>query len=224
MAQFYLNPYDISKSGLYFDTSDVERGVLDLDDALEQAIKGQFEEYSVELIDAPLKEAEVWQAVTLHHGDSYPAIRVWLEVLEEDDYDLPGVYWAMSDKGFSEVDEAKTYGEDAMVREGTIRDLADEFIADDPASWAENYFDYEALARDMAINQELPEEAYDEDGAQVWSDQEAEEYAEELVESTGVEGIGNLEYYIDEDKVARDLEFDYSEFEFGGTTYTAHDH
>jgi len=223
MATFYINPYDISKSGMYFDTDAIGTADYDdLDDLLEKKIKGKFEEYSLEFIDGDQKELAMWEAASRKRGAHYSALKVWLEIFETvDDHEMPGVYWAMDDMGESDLSAAKSYAEDAMVREGTVKELAGELIDESPEVYAENYFDYRSLATDIEINNELPEEAYDEDGEQLWDDREVLDYVERLVDEIGVENVNNYQYYVDEDKLARDLGYDYSEFLFDGVEHIA---
>lgn len=216
MAEFYINPYG-GKYGVAIDTDDAYGDVDILNDLLEEKIAGRFEEYSVDLVDGDNEEVAMWGAATTAKGAYHAALVLFVEAMDQEDYLRPGIFYALNGYGPSDINEAKEYAENGSVREGTLKDLAYEFV-DEGIMDTEYYFDYDAYARDLEINGGLPEEAYDEDGEQLWDDREVKDYAEQLVDDIGRSNIRGD--YIDYDKVARDLGMDHDQFNYDGNTYT----
>lgn len=210
MARFTLAPYDgpITSVEISADT--------DLDAALKAAIRGRFDEYEVMIADGTDEEIAVWQAVGSHY---YDGLVKFVEVLNEDEDLLPAICYAIENNIAYTVSEAVRWADDAMLREGDIENLAYELV-DEGIFDKSQYFDYDQLAYDLQIGGDLPEEAYNEDGELVWSEREIKDYAEQLVDDIGVENITGD--YVDYEAVARDLQHDYDEFDFGGTTYTVY--
>lgn len=210
MATFVLIPYD----GDYPSVSvDIEAGD-NLDSKLKSAIRGRFEEYEIEITDGTSEEIDIWSNIRDHH---YSGLRKFLDIFENHEDLLPGIAFAFYNYPDQSVEDAALYAENGMVREGDLESLAEEFV-DEGIVDTKNYFDYERFARDCEINGELPEEAYDEDGEQIWDSEEVLEWAESLVDDIGVENIQGD--YTDYEAIARDLAHDYAEFEFAGTEYT----
>ena len=217
MAEFYINPYG-GKSGVTIDTEDAYGRVDILNELLEDEIEGRFEEYSVDLVDGDTEEVAMWEAASTAQGPDYFGLALFVEAMDQEDYLRPGIFYALNGYASSDIDEAKDYAEEGGVREGTLKDLAYDFV-DEGIIDTENYFDYDAFAHALEVNGELPEEAYDEDtGEQLWDDSEVQDYAEQLVDDIGASEIGAD--YVDYDKVARDLGFDYDQFTYDGETYT----
>jgi hypothetical protein len=213
MTTFYLQPYSHTE-GAYLDLARVY-DTSDLDDAIEAAIGGRFEEYSVELIDGDREDVDLWSSITFRKGHTYSALDMFVTIRDEvDEYLIPGVAYAL-ERTARNIAEATAYADGGMLREGTIKDVAYE-LWEDGSVKIDDYFDAESYGRDQEINQSLPSDAYDEDGELVWTDRELKKWASNVDPST----IDNASYYVDWDTLDRDLSHEYDEFQFGGTTYT----
>ena len=215
MAQFFLNPYGEGK-GQYIETD----GISDSEElsnlVAKAARKGRFEEFSVEFIDGTDEEADLWNAI---RQDGYGGLDLFVRAVNDIllTYNLAGVYFAILNHGITDLDEALHYAENGGVREGTLEDLAHEFV-DEGIIDLGNYIDTDAIVYAMEVNGEFPEEFYDEDGDLIVSKRELKDYVNELVESDPASWVN--ESSVDYDAIERDLGYDYSEFEFGGNTYT----
>jgi len=220
MAEFYINPY-ANVAGISIDTDDVS-DIEDLDALLDEEIAGKFEEYSVELLDGTSAEIDMWQSISGQAGAHYSGLALFVEALNADEYLHPGIAFAFDNGSVDNVDDAVTYAENGSVSEGTLKDLAYASVDEGTIDLTNTfYFDYDGFARDLEINQGLPEAAYDQDtGEQLWDDRQVKDYAEELVDDVGGPSKISGGDYVDYDAVARDLGFDHSQFTFGGDTYT----
>jgi hypothetical protein len=214
MAQFYLNPYG-GGAGQYIETD----GISDSEElsnlVAKAARKGRFEEFSVEFIDGTDEEADLWKAISTHNSD-YHGLEMFLTAVNElDEYQLAGVYAALQ-HGYNKLEDAVEYAENGSVREGTLEDLAYEYV-DEGIIDLTSYIDTDEIIFAMEANGEFPEEFYDEDGNLAVSKSELESYVDELVESDPAAFSKN---FIDYKAIERDLSYDYDEFTFGGTRYT----
>lgn len=212
MAQFFLNPYGEGK-GQYIETD----GISDSEElsnlVAKAARKGRFEEFSVEFIDGTDEEADLWNAI---RQDGYGGLELFVRAMNEvDEYELAGVYVAILNHGITDLDEAIQYAENGGVREGTLEDLAHEFV-DEGIIDNKAYIDYDAIERDLKLEGAF-EEFEDEHGTIVIGEEEISSYIDELVDSNPKYYFEN---YCDYDAIERDLGYDYEEFEFGGKTYT----
>jgi len=224
MPTLYANPYDTSRPGFYFDD-------LDEYEAKAQSLWPHHEaEHSIDFIDGSKAEVALWE----EGGNSSPAeIEAFYDWVDEPEYAQVEAYAAM---GFGYADglsdawgKAKSQrGLGVQVREGGLEDLAAEYVEEGLVD-ASNYFDYERFGRDVAISGDMtndldpddPDEAQIIDFYENMSDRELGEYVIDEIFGGDVTQVNNLQFYVDEKKLAYELGFDYWEFTFAGKTHTA---
>ncbi len=223
MTTLYANPYDTSRRGFYFDD-------LDEYEAKAETVWGdpdvrEHPEHSIDFIDGTSEEVDLWQ------GSGSPAdIEAFFDVVEEPDYVQVTIYAAQELGYASDITDAweryqSQSGLDMSVRQGTLEDLAAEFV-DEGIVDTDYYFDYEKFGRDLAMSGDMtsyldPDDPDDAEIIDFYESMSNQELGEHVVdEHGGTAHIPNRHFYLDEAKLARDLGMDYAELQFGGTTYT----
>ena len=219
MAQLYANPYG-GFPGFYFDSLD------DYEDK-QQSVWGDSDpEHSIDFINGSTQEQELWS----EGGNDSPAeIEGYYDLLNEPDYIQEMVYAALALGIAQDFEGARGAADDAFVRQGDMQSLAEEFVEEEMVNTA-NYFDYERYGRDLRIGGDMtndldPDDPDEADSIRFYenmSDQELGEHVVDNIYGGQVNDIlSSAPWYVDIDAVARDLEHDYVEFEFGGQDFTA---
>jgi len=224
MPTLYANPYDTSRPGFYFDD-------LDEYEAKAKQVWGAREaEHSIEFIDGDDAEVDLWE----EGGNSSPAeIEAFFDWVDEPEYAQAEAYAAMElgyASGLSDAwEKAKSQsGLDMSVRWGSLQALAGEFVEEGLVD-ASNYFDYERFGRDLEMSGDMTNHLDPDDPVEAeeilfyenMSRRELGEYVIDEIFGGDVTQVNNPQFYVDEEKLARDLAFDYTEFQFGGLIYTA---
>jgi len=152
MTKLFAQPYNISATGFYFESAEeyAEKA------AIAKNHYGQpVEEFEIQFIDGEGLDAELFCALRVHQC-SFPS---FLEAVEEwtDDEKIK-VIIAVGEAGYDfdlGRDDPDRFEVD-LHECGSMRDLAMQFIdeglfGDIPAAIA-NYIDYDAVARDLAMD------------------------------------------------------------------------
>ena len=203
--QFYAQPYSPDCEGFYFST---------LAEFEDKQAKSHCEEYDVQFIDGTEAECDLFKAIA-----SWISPFNAVEFLENggtgSESDDAAVYYAIQYGGEDDLDAAIKWAEDeGRPAQCDLRDYARELVDDlgiKSFNCPEAYIDYESLGRDLMMDWDEEEQGPEPD--------DPEEYAVEWVKDLGFENV-HVENYIDWDKLANDLEHDYTEFEFAGKTWT----
>ena len=152
MSQFYAQPYDLDASGFYFETAEDYAAKAA---ALINRYGDPVEEFEIQFIDGEAIDAALAAAVGLHQG-SVGAFIACAEGWDEDE--KRRVIIAVSECGYRFDLETDTPDQfDLDIYEGlTMRELAEQFVeeglfGDIPEQLA-GYIDYDAIARDLAMD------------------------------------------------------------------------
>ncbi|MEM5585221.1 antirestriction protein ArdA [Roseibium sp. AS2] len=143
---YYAQPYSIEATGFYFSS-------LEEYEAKTKGHTDRFgmpvEEYELQFIDGD--NHRLFNAL----GISQATLAVWFETfaeldVDDDDY-LKAVY--LAENGYN-IDEIPDRIDDVSIYRGRAVDYAEELITEcyDIPVKLEYYIDYEAFARDMAVN------------------------------------------------------------------------
>lgn len=148
MTEFYAQPYSLEHTGFYF------RNVDEYEAGMKKLNARGCEEVEIQFIDGDNHLARLAQAAQTHQGN----VALWYEALEDLDETETAQIMFLLDLGYS-LEDALDRHEEVCLYPGTARDYADELV-NDCCEVPENlryYIDYEAIARDMAINGEITE-------------------------------------------------------------------
>ncbi|PLW76431.1 antirestriction protein ArdA [Cohaesibacter celericrescens] len=152
MNSFYAQPYDISANGFYFETEEEFRTKSA---ALRNDYGDPVEEFEIQFIDGEMIDAEVCKAIGINQANIFTVI----EKLDEwDEDDKRTIIIAVGEGGYSfdlnasdpSIFDIEIYKLDSM------RELAEQFV--DEGLFGEipdrlaYYLDYDAIARDLAID------------------------------------------------------------------------
>jgi len=150
--QLYANPYDISARGFYFESAE------EFDEKYEKHLP--VEEYEIEFIDGTDEEAAIFKVARIYQGQ----VHDWFDGMDQlEDYKLPAVYFLLYNNMVRSFSDAIQKADELSYREGDVKAYAESFIDDmgGPAELGkqtlENYFDYDAFARDMELNGDVVE-------------------------------------------------------------------
>jgi hypothetical protein len=150
--QFYVNPYNMSATGFYFETyEELEEKAAKLVDDFGCPI----EEFEIEPIDGTQAEMQLAEAANVDPCN----IESFIEFINEPEESWPTVYYLMDNLGLSLSDALNKIG-DCTVIKSSIEDYAVEFVSDcylcvldkDSIQFIESYFDYDKLADDLRAN------------------------------------------------------------------------
>lgn len=152
MTTLYAQPYDISASGFYFETPEEydKKAAVAKNDYCQPV-----EEFEIQFIDGELIDCQLAQAVGLHQG----TIAAFFELCEElDEHDKCILIVAIGECGYNyepETTSPRDFEVD-IYEMGSLRELAEYFVDEGiMGEIPENlltYFDYDALARDLAVD------------------------------------------------------------------------
>jgi len=152
MTKLYAQPYDISATGFCFDSAEEYSEKV-------AAAKNRYgepvEEFEIQFIDGEGIDAELFSALRVHQGN-FPA---FFEAVDEwADDEKVKVIIAVGEAGYSfdlGSDDPSLFDVD-LYECASMRDLAMQFIDEGvfgeiPAAIA-NYIDFDAVARDLAMD------------------------------------------------------------------------
>lgn len=234
MKTLYAQPYAYGGTGFSFD---------DAEEFEEKAAKSPHEEFEIQFVDSYTNsgfEPALFNALRPTQGE----LQRWEEVRELDDFEA-AAFLAYKDRGMDN-DEALDKARDEPASEQTLKDLAYDYVEQGMIGNLDFYFDHESFGRDLKISGELSNHLYDdledaksnEDDAEVERIEEAIEYYDNMSDrEAGEYAVENfygdedslpkqlLQNYVDYDKLARDLGYDFTEIEGpGGRTFVIYDH
>ncbi|WP_415402454.1 antirestriction protein ArdA [Tateyamaria sp. SN3-11] len=149
--QLHAQPYDLSATGFYFDS---------FEDYAEKAAKlrndygNPVEEFEIQFIDGEDIDCDLAKAI----GISQANLKQFLEAVQDwDEDDKTRVILAVGECGYqlSEDTQPSEFDVDIYPVE-TMRELAEQFVEDglfgDIPERLQFYIDYDAIARDLAVD------------------------------------------------------------------------
>jgi antirestriction protein len=152
MTTLYAQPYDISATGFYFETAaEYEEKAA----KLRNSSGWPVEEFEIQFIDGERIDSQLFEALNVHQGN----FGAYLEAIGDwDENQKQKVIIAVWECGYS-----FTLGQDDpddldvdIYEVDTMRDLALQFVDEglfgDIPDHLQNYIDYDAMARDLAID------------------------------------------------------------------------
>jgi len=152
MTTLYANPYDLSAMGFYFDNSEE---YAEKSRTLKNSFGERPEEFEIDFIDGESIDAElakVWNLNQCNFTAFFEACDTW----EEDE--KVSYIIAVGECGYDfdpESDKPDEIDVD-IYQLGSMRELAEQFVEEglfgEIPSHLENYLDYDAIARDLAID------------------------------------------------------------------------
>lgn len=152
MTILYAQPYDLAANGFYFESADEYASKANV---LRNDYGQPVEEFEIQFIDGETIDAQLFEAIGVNQCNIegyFDAFESWT-----DDQKVR-VIIAVSDLGYR-----FTFGQDApddfdidLYEVDTLRDLAMQFVDEgvfgDIPKPIENYLDYDAIARDLAMD------------------------------------------------------------------------
>jgi antirestriction protein len=152
MTQFYAQPYDISATGFYFeDVETYEAKISSVRNDYGQPV----EEFEIQFIDGEAIDCALCTAIGLHQG-SVQKVFDLIDTL--DDHEKLVLIIAVGECGYAfdpETCEPSDFDVDIYHAE-SMKALAEQFV--DEGSFGEipehlaHYIDFEAIARDLAVD------------------------------------------------------------------------
>lgn len=152
IAQYFANPYDTEATGFYF-TSHEE--YAEKSAALLNRSGAPVEEFMINYIDGD--DAQLFEACKITQSN----LELWFDEVESlEDYEKAALFYLTSVNG-QDVRKALDNMEDYSFSKGCLLDAAtdlfDERYLNGIPEGARYYIDYEAFARDRALNGEMYE-------------------------------------------------------------------
>lgn len=152
MTSFYAQPYDISASGFYFETEEEFRAKSA---ALRNDYGDPVEEFEIQFIDGELIDAELCNAIGINQANIFTIID---KLGEWDKDDKRTIVIVVGEGGYSfDLNTSNPSDFDIEICElNSMRELAEQFV--DEGLFGETpdrlayYLDYDAIARDLAID------------------------------------------------------------------------
>ncbi len=153
MTVFYAQPYDVSAGGFYF--SDMEEYDIKYSKCRND-FGGQVEEFEIQFIDGETIDAELFKAISIHQGN----ISYFIDAIDEwEEYEKQALIIAVGECGydFDVADNDLSITEDIDIYLiDNMRELAEQFVDEGlfgeiPES-LQFYIDYDAIARDLAMD------------------------------------------------------------------------
>ena len=150
MTQLYAQPYDLSATGFYFETTE--------DYAIKSAALcndygDPVEEFEIQFIDGEEIDYDLAKAIGLNQAN----FAQFLSAVDDwDDGEKRAVIIAVGECGYTfEPDLDPAQFEVDIYENTTMRDLAEQFVEEGlfgevPEAF-QNYIDYDAIARDLAV-------------------------------------------------------------------------
>jgi len=151
MTQLFAQPYDISANGFYFETVEEYKKNAN---ALRNDYGEPVEEFEIQFIDGEEIDCDLAKAVGLNQanfGQFFDCVDDWDEGQKQQ------VIIAVGDCGYAFDASTAPNNFDVEIYEiNTMRELAEQFVDDGlfgevPESF-QFYIDYDAIARDLAVD------------------------------------------------------------------------
>jgi len=152
MTSLFAQPYDISACGFYFDSAEV---FAELAGRLRNQYGEPVEELEIQFIDGEGIDCNLFSALAVHQGSVsayFEAVDAW------DRNDKIKVIIAVGEAGYRfdmARDEPGMFDVD-LYKCGSMRELAEQFVDEglfgDIPTTIQNYIDYDAIARDLAVD------------------------------------------------------------------------
>jgi hypothetical protein len=152
MTTLYAQPYDLAATGFYFDSAE---SYADQASRLRNAYDQPVEEFEIQFIDGEMIDAELFTALRVSQADIgayFDAVADWI-----DDQKVKTII------AVGEIGVSFTMGEDDpdrldvdLYEIDSLHDLAIQFVEEglfgDIPDAIQNYLDYDAIARDLAMD------------------------------------------------------------------------
>ncbi|MDR3490324.1 MAG: antirestriction protein ArdA [Bradyrhizobium sp.] len=152
MTILYAQPYDLAASGFYYESADDYAAKAE---TLRNEYGQPVEEFEIQFIDGETIDAQLFEALGINqcnHGEFFEAVSLW------SDDEKVRVIIAVGEVGISfrlGHDEPDALDID-LYEIDSLSDLAAQFVEDglfgDIPKAIENYLDYDAIARDLAMD------------------------------------------------------------------------
>jgi len=147
MTTLYANPYDITYTGFYFDSTD------QFNQELSQA---HYEEVEIDYIDGA--NPKLFQAADIHQGN----VDLWFDELDQysdDGHEAISISYLLD---FYDIEEAIKRHDEVIIYRGSIADYAAELVEDvypldELPDIIKHHIDYDSIARDLELNSEVAE-------------------------------------------------------------------
>lgn len=152
MTTLYAQPYDISASGFYFESADAFAARAS---ALRNDYGQPVEEFEIQFIDGEPLDGQMFDALRVNQAN----LGAYLDAVDgwSDDQKIKAII-AVGEVGYSlelGSDDPDDFDID-LYEIDSLRDLAVRFVEDglfgDIPKSIENYLDYDAIARDLAMD------------------------------------------------------------------------
>lgn len=150
--RLYANPYDTSVHGFHFSSAE------EFEEEFQKRLP--VEEYEIDFIEGSSEEAALFKVASVTQAN----LAEWFDGIDSlKDYEMPSAYFLLSNGNVSTFAEAVEKAGEQSVTEGDLQKYVEQFIDDmgGPSELGketlEQYFDYEAYARDMNYNGEVVE-------------------------------------------------------------------
>ena len=150
MTQLYAQPYDISATGFYFETAEEYKKSAN---ALRNDYGDSVDEFEIQFIDGDDINCDLAQAIGLNQASF---VR-YFEIIDEwEEWEKRLVILAVGECGYQFDDDTSPADFDIDIYDvGSLRELAEQFVeeglyGDIPES-LQFYIDYDAIARDLAV-------------------------------------------------------------------------
>ena len=147
MTTLYANPYDITYTGFYFDSTD------QFNQELSQA---HYEEVEIDYIDGA--NPKLFQAADIHQGN----VDLWFDELDQysdDGHEAISISYLLD---FYDIEEAIKRHDEVIIYRGSIADYAAELVEDvypldELPDIIKHHIDYDSIGRDLELNSEVAE-------------------------------------------------------------------
>ncbi len=151
MTQLHAQPYDISANGFYFETAEEYKKSAS---TLRDDYGDPVEEFEIQFIDGESIDCDLAKSIGLNQAN----FARYFEIIDEwEEWEKRLVILAVGECGYQfDDDTSPTDFEIDIYDVDSIRELAEQFVeeglyGDIPES-LQFYIDYEAIARDLAVD------------------------------------------------------------------------
>ena len=147
MTQLYAQPYDISATGFYFETAEEYKKSVN---ALRNEYGDPVEEFEIQFIEGEFIDCDLAKAIGLNQAN----FARFFEIVDE--WEKQQVILAVGECGYQFDDGTAPDDFDIDVYDvNSMRELAEQFVEEglfgDIPERLQFYIDYDAIARDLAV-------------------------------------------------------------------------